>query len=1072
MYRNDERAGARRNTARLTRFALLATTALCSLASFSRASLAQAVIDGGASETVPGTQASPWNVGGKLTVGDAQTGSLLIGPNGAVISDSAMIGNSFGSSGDVKLTGSDFLNPAIWHAGSTLVVGSDGVGKLTLSNGELQSVQASLGSGTTGVGTVIVSDSSEWTNSGGLIIGEYGVGSVRIEAGSNLQSAGMDIGLESGSLGRLTITGDHSSWMDTNYTIVGGRGSGELIVTDGAVAISSGLSIVGSEASGTAFVSGAGSVWHTTDLYVGAYNGGFGILTIDQGAALTSAGDAYLGLNQGASGFVNVMGPGSNWTVTNALTVGVDGGASVSIEDGGTVYAGIVMVGNGSGIGSVLVSGENSTLTSDFGLGVGIGLVGQGLGSLQIENGGRVLVSTSDAFIGYNLGSEGMVMVTGKDSLLNVVAGDLYIGGVGSSAAHGELTVQNGGVVRVNGGSGTIHVAEANVADSVGVINIGGNIPIDPPPGVLLPEDPGTIDAAAIDLGSWGALNFFHTSANYAFAPVIEGSGSVNVISGTTILTADSSSFTGTTTVFGGILSVNGKLGGMVDVWLPGRLQGTGTVGDTVVSGTLAPGNSIGTLNVAGNITFNVGSIYEVEVNAAGQSDKIVAIGAATINGGSVNVLAGMGNYAPATTYTILTANGGRTGTFTEGVNSNLAFLDPSLSYDTGNVYLTMTRNAVGFSNVGITPNQIASGGGVESLGSGNSVYDGVLNLSAPQAQYAFDQLSGEIHASAKTAMIEDSRFLRNAVYDRMRAAFDSAGAAKGGVATYADGKPVAVAATTDRLAAWGQGFGAWGDTDGDGNAARLNRTIGGVFLGADAPVFDSWRFGAVAGYSRTSFDVKDRHSSGSSDNYHLGVYGGTHWGSLAFRSGAAYTWHDVSTSRYVAFPGFADSLKGSYDAGTAQVFGELGYGINAGAARFEPFANLAYVNVDTDRFTEQGGAAALASRGSTTDATFTMLGFNASTKFTLGGIEATARGTLGWRHAFGDATPLSVMRFAGGSDAFSIAGVPIARDAAVIEAGLDLALSRAATLGVTSGGQFGSGLSDQSVKANFDVKF
>ncbi|WP_164107929.1 autotransporter outer membrane beta-barrel domain-containing protein, partial [Serratia marcescens] len=70
--------------------------------------------------------------------------------------------------------------------------------------------------------------------------------------------------------------------------------------------------------------------------------------------------------------------------------------------------------------------------------------------------------------------------------------------------------------------------------------------------------------------------------------------------------------------------------------------------------------------------------------------------------------------------------------------------------------------------------------------------------------------------------------------------------------------------------------------------------------------------------------------------------------GDLALRTGAAYTWHDITTNRSVVIPGFGDSLKGKYGAGTAQVFGELAYGLNMGAARFEPFANLAYVNLHT----------------------------------------------------------------------------------------------------------------------------
>src|SRR5205085_2573467 len=100
-------------------------------------------------------------------------------------------------------------------------------------------------------------------------------------------------------------------------------------------------------------------------------------------------------------------------------------------------------------------------------------------------------------------------------------------------------------------------------------------------------------------------------------------------------------------------------------------LMGTGIVGALSIAsgGTVAPGNNgIGTLNVAGGVTFASGSIYQVEATASGQADKIMAGGIATINGGTVQVLAS-GTFTTTMQYTILTASS-RTGTF-DSVTSN-----------------------------------------------------------------------------------------------------------------------------------------------------------------------------------------------------------------------------------------------------------------------------------------------------------------------------------------------------------------------------------------------------------------
>ena len=126
-----------------------------------------------------------------------------------------------------------------------------------------------------------------------------------------------------------------------------------------------------------------------------------------------------------------------------------------------------------------------------------------------------------------------------------------------------------------------------------------------------------------------------------------------------------------------------------------GILGGNGTSAALVVNGgMLAPGNSIGTLTVNGNFA-QTGGTYQVEVNPEGQSDRVNVAGTATINGGTVQVLAAPGGYATSTTYTILNATGG-VGRLS-GVASNYAFLTPTLSYDANDVYLTLALQGNAF---------------------------------------------------------------------------------------------------------------------------------------------------------------------------------------------------------------------------------------------------------------------------------------------------------------------------------------------------------------------------------------
>ncbi|EMJ7590943.1 autotransporter outer membrane beta-barrel domain-containing protein, partial [Serratia marcescens] len=191
----------------------------------------------------------------------------------------------------------------------------------------------------------------------------------------------------------------------------------------------------------------------------------------------------------------------------------------------------------------------------------------------------------------------------------------------------------------------------------------------------------------------------------------------------------------------------------------------SGTVGSLTArqGGTVAPGNSIGTLNVAGNVSFEPGSRYAVEVGPNGQSDRIQSSGSATIGGGEVAVtlenspnLLTQGEVRSllGQQYTILSAQQGVSGQF-DAVAPNYLFLGTGLSYQPTGVTLSVGRNGTSFASVAQTANERAVAAAADALAAGNPVYESLLGSgTAGEARQAFRQLSGQIHADIASALV------------------------------------------------------------------------------------------------------------------------------------------------------------------------------------------------------------------------------------------------------------------------------------------------------------------------------
>ncbi len=853
-------------------------------------------------------------------------------------------------------------------------------------------------------------------------------------------------------------------------------GEGSLVIRDGGVAFLSQvdppatrfMTDIGSNAAsiGSVLVTGAGSSFdYGHQMVIGG--AGSGSLVIENGARVFDAGADFnggpaataIGSEAGGSGTVRVDGAGSLWEAGARLSVGRQGAGSLDIIEGGRVGADtVVAVAQfAEANGTVTLRGVNSVLDPGRFLFVGLG----GTGSLSVLDGATVR-SLDRIDIGGGAGVPAQSIAAGSGT------GIVNVAGTGSAlSAASELTIGNSGTGTLNLGSGgTVASPVIRIASepgSSGTLNVMG----------------GALQADSIAFGAGSGTFNLDPATDYNLTARMSGPGAFNVLSGNVIQTGDSNGFTGNSNLVGGNLIVNGTLGGTIAVQEGSLLGGTGTVGSTSISdsGVLAPGNSIGTLHVNGNLSFSQGSTYQVEVDPAGNSDRTFVSGNATLGGAHVDVIASAGSWRIGTTYTILTATGGLNGSEFGGVTSNLQFLDPALTYDPSNVMLILRRNDIDFSDLAKTPNQRSAAKSIDDfialdpIPDDNPLIGKLLGLDRATAPLTIAQLPGEIHASLISTLLDDSHFIRDAANNRLRAAFEAVAAPSFPVLAYGPDGVEPQATAGDRFAVWGQGFGSWADWNGNDQVPGLDRSVGGFLIGGDVPFGENTRIGMLAGYSRTTIDEASLAASADVDNYHLGIYGGTEFGALNLRSGASYTWHAIDTNRLVQFTGSQERLSADYDGGTAQIFGELGYETQVKDIGLEPFANLSYASLHVDSFAEKGGSAALAGASSDTDVTFTTLGLRASKELLFGDARATLRGMAGWRHAYGDVTPLSSLAFAG-MDSFEISALPIARNAALVELGFDIDLAPATTFGFSYRGQIASEVQDHGVKADLTVQF
>lgn len=496
-----------------------------------------------------------------------------------------------------------------WSVGSDLFIGSGGNGTLLIQDGgTVTNDTGFVGNGPSEQGEVTVSghdgsgNASTWTNNGDLVVGQSGTGTLLIENGGLVSNAGAYIGADTGSQGDITISGrdvngNASTWTSTGSVYIGDSGTGALNINDGGV-VNSALAIIGNSSGGTGTVTVSGhdsngnaSTWNNTNqIYVGM--DGTGTLRILDGGVVNS-GQGLIGYSGAGPNSVTVSGRdingnASTWNAANNIYVGFSGSGTLNVADGAAVAtsgaggaAASIFIGylNG-GTGTVNVSsntGNVSSLTATDSINVGY----IGTGTMTVDKGGFVSVGRN-VRITYGPASSGTLHLNGDATGRGIVETGSVIRGIGATA----ILDLNGGILRANRD-------EANFLNGFTALTVGAG-------------------------GAW-----FDTNAHdIIIGTDFSGTSSFNKLGlGQLTLTGDSSGFTGASTVSAGTLAVNGVLGGNMLVDTAGRLVGTGSVGNVVNTGVVAPGygNAMGTLTVQGNYA-STGGRLEIATVLGGDS--------------------------------------------------------------------------------------------------------------------------------------------------------------------------------------------------------------------------------------------------------------------------------------------------------------------------------------------------------------------------------------------------------------------------------------------------------------------
>lgn len=688
-------------------------------------------------------------------------------------------------------------------------------------------------------------------------------------------------------------------------------------------------------------------------------------------------------------------------------------------------------------------------------------------GNLIIANslaGGSVIFTGENSYTGRTTINTGATLQLGNGSLSGSVAGD----------------IDNNGNLIFNRSNDMIYDGKITGSGSLTKLGIGS---------LILSGSNSYLGSTLVEAGSLvgntkslqgkivnNSVVLFDQAINGTYAGEMSGTGSL-AKSGMGLITLTGlNSYIGPTIIRDGILAINGSITSAVQVMSGAQLQGLGHFGGGIINngGIVSPGNGIGTIYSTGNISFELGSFYRVDVNAAGQSDRIQVNGNVVINGGAVQVNAVSGNYRPTQKYTIIQANGNLLGRF-DSVSTNSILLRPSLSYDERDAFLTLDRvtdsnGDIPFWQIAKTINQhnvarsltVGARGPVSSQGL--NVIDSILTGTGQSGQVVLDAVGGAGLAGVQTTAMEVGQMVSSTIsdqiaywrsgeindvtgvtlhdsqiHDRSRSFMAYAPIENGVVVKNPiklNGPAAGLLSSVPPVRtyrAWGSMFGGGANFLSDAGRGTPSATAGyyGGLLGVDYQLTPQALVGVSLGGSSSGFSVGSLSTTGNLTGFHAGLYGSYTMGASYIALNETFSNYSNKTNRSAGGYSFLpyESLSANFGSTEFRTRLEGGHSVVLGGLKATPFIAAEIAAYNVNGFSEKSSllyqsSLALKNNGQTINSLPTFVGLRLSNAYTLAnGWRLAPIGSVAYVHEFFPQRQFTNILMSIPSQEFNVAG-------------------------------------------------